>query len=73
MTAEAIPLFLQALGITMLWSVVTILIVAAVFELMQRRYHLLREVFHDNGVAAGVLAAGLVLGIFYTVTQVVVS
>ena len=65
--------FLQALGTTVLWSVVSIVIVGVVFELLQRRYHLLRAVFHENSVAAGILAASLVLGIFYTVTQIVVS
>jgi uncharacterized membrane protein YjfL (UPF0719 family) len=65
--------FLQALGSTVLWSVVSIVIVAVVFELLQRRYHLLREVFHENSVAAGILAGSFVLGIFYTVTQIVIA
>ena len=73
MSSDDIVRFLQALGTTVLWSVVSIVIVAVVFELLQRRYHLLREVFHENSVAAGILAASLVLGIFYTVTQIVVS
>jgi uncharacterized membrane protein YjfL (UPF0719 family) len=64
--------FFQALGTTLLWSVVSIAIVAIVFEILQRRYHLLDEVFHENSVAAGVLAGSFVLGIFYTVTQIVI-
>jgi hypothetical protein len=70
---EEVIRFFQALGTTLLWSVVSILIVAVVFELLQRRYHLLDEVFHENSVAAGVLAGSFVLGIFYTVTQIVIS
>jgi hypothetical protein len=69
---EDIVRFFQALGTTLLWSVVSILIVAVVFEILQRRYHLLDEVFHENSVAAGVLAGSFVLGIFYTVTQIVI-
>ena len=69
---EEIIRFFQALGTTILWSVVSILIVAVVFEILQRRYHLLDEVFHENSVAAGVLAGSFVLGIFYTVTQIVI-
>ena len=45
---------------------------AVVFEVLQRRYHLLDEVFSENSVAAGVLAGSFVLGIFYTVTQIVI-
>jgi len=73
MTLDDIIRFFQAFGSTVLWSVVSIVIVAIVFELLQRRYHLLNEVFHDNGVAAGILAASFVLGIFYAVTQIVIS
>ncbi|MDQ3809832.1 MAG: hypothetical protein M3336_06030 [Chloroflexota bacterium] len=69
---EEIARFLQALGTTVLWSVVSILIVAGVFEVLQRRYHLLDEVFSENSVAAGVLAGSFVLGIFYTVAQIVI-
>ena len=72
MSTEDIIRFFQALGSTLLWSIVSILIVAVVFELLQRRYHLLDEVFSENSVAAGVLAGSFVLGIFYTVTQIVI-
>jgi uncharacterized membrane protein YjfL (UPF0719 family) len=72
MSSEDLIRFFQALGSTLLWSVVSILIVAVVFEVLQRRYHLLDEVFHENSVAAGVLAGSFVLGIFYTVTQIVI-
>ena len=72
MTGDDIVRFFQALGSTILWSVVSIIIVAVVFEILQRRYKLLDEVFKENSVAAGVLAGSLVLGIFYTVTQIVI-
>jgi uncharacterized membrane protein YjfL (UPF0719 family) len=69
---DQIVRFLQALGSTVLWSVVSIVIVAVVFELLEKRYHLLDEIFRENSVAAGIFGASLVLGIFYTVTQVVI-
>jgi uncharacterized membrane protein YjfL (UPF0719 family) len=72
MTTEDVIRFLQALGSTLLWSVVSIVIVAVVFEILQKRYRLLDEVFSENSVAAGILAGSLVLGIFYTVTQIVI-
>jgi uncharacterized membrane protein YjfL (UPF0719 family) len=64
--------FLQALGSTILWSIVSIVIVAVVFEVLEKRYKLLDEIFQENSVAAGVFAASIVLGIFYTVTQIVI-
>jgi uncharacterized membrane protein YjfL (UPF0719 family) len=73
MSTDDLVRFSQALGTTLLWSLVSIVIVAVVFEVLQRRYHLLNEVFHENSVAAGILAGSLVLGIFYTVTQIVIS
>jgi uncharacterized membrane protein YjfL (UPF0719 family) len=64
--------FLQALGSTILWSVVSIVIVAIVFEVLEKRYKLLDEIFQENSVAAGVFGASIVLGVFYTVTQIVI-
>jgi uncharacterized membrane protein YjfL (UPF0719 family) len=64
--------FLSALGSTVLWSVVSILIVAVVFEILDKRYHLMDEIFKENSVAAGVLAGSFVVGVFYTVTQIVI-
>jgi uncharacterized membrane protein YjfL (UPF0719 family) len=64
--------FFQALGSTVLWSVVSIVIVAIVFEVLEKRYKLLDEIFQENSVAAGVFGASIVLGIFYTVTQIVI-
>ena len=64
--------FLQALGSTLLWSVVAIVIVAIVFEILDRRYHLMKEIFDENSPAAAILAGSFVLGIFYTVAQIVI-
>ena len=64
--------FLQALGSTILWSVVSIVLVAVVFEILEKRYHLMDEIFKENSIAAAVLAGSFVLGIFYTVTQIVI-
>jgi uncharacterized membrane protein YjfL (UPF0719 family) len=64
--------FFQALGSTVLWSIVSIVIVAIVFEILEKRYRLLDEIFKENSVAAAILAASFVIGIFYTVTQIVI-
>ena len=64
--------FLGALGSTLIWSIVSILLVAVVFEIMQRRYGLLREIFDENSTAAGILAASIILGISYIVVQIII-
>jgi uncharacterized membrane protein YjfL (UPF0719 family) len=64
--------FFSALGSTLLWSVVSIVIVAVVFEILDKRYHLMDEIFKENSTAAAILAGSFVVGIFYTVTQVVI-
>jgi uncharacterized membrane protein YjfL (UPF0719 family) len=64
--------FLQALGSTVLWTIVSIVIVAVVFEVLEKRYRLLDEIFKENSVAAAVLAGSFVIGIFYTVAQIVI-
>jgi len=64
--------FLSALGSTLIWSIVSILIVAVVFEIMQKRYGLLREIFEENSTAAGILAASIILGISYIVVQIII-
>ncbi len=65
--------FLSALGSTIVWSVVSIAISAVVFLILDRRFHLMKEIFDENSVAAAVLAGSFVLGIFYTVTHIVIS
>jgi uncharacterized membrane protein YjfL (UPF0719 family) len=69
---DEITRFLSALGSTILWSVVSIVIVAVVFEILDRRYHLMDEIFKENSPAAAILAGSFVLGIFYVVTQIVI-
>ena len=64
--------FFSALGSTLLWSVVSILIVAIVFEVLDKRYKLMDEIFKENSIAAAVLAGSFVIGIFYTVAQIVI-
>ena len=64
--------FFQALGSTLLWSVVSILIVAVVFEVLEKRYRMLDEIFKENSIAAAILAGSFVIGIFYTVAQIVI-
>ncbi len=64
--------FLVALGNTLLWSLVSIVIVIVVFEVLDRKYHLMKEIFEENSTAASLLAGSFVLGIFYTVIQVVI-
>jgi uncharacterized membrane protein YjfL (UPF0719 family) len=64
--------FFQALGSTLLWSIVSIVVVAVVFEVLEKRYRLMDEIFKENSVAAAILGGSFVLGIFYTVTQIVI-
>jgi len=70
--SDDIVRFFQALGSTVLWSVVSIVLVAVVFEVLDRRYRLMKEIFDENSTAAAVLAGSFVLGIFYTVAQIVI-
>ena len=64
--------FVAALGSTLLWSLVSIVIATVLFEVLERAYNLRKEIFEDNNPAAGILAGAFVLGIFYTVTQIVI-
>jgi uncharacterized membrane protein YjfL (UPF0719 family) len=72
MSSDDVVRFFQALATTILWSIVSIILVAIVFEILDRRYHLMKEVFEENSVAAGILAGSFVIGIFYTVAQIVI-
>ena len=72
MSTEDILRFFQALGSTVLWSVVSIVLAAIVFEILDKRYQLMKEIFQENSVAAAVLAGSFVIGIFYTVAQIVI-
>jgi len=64
--------FLQALVSTVLWSLVSIILVAIVFEVLDKRYKLIKEIFDENSSAAAILAGSFVIGIFYTVSQIVI-
>jgi len=57
---------------TVLWTAVSISLVVLVTELLNWRYHLLDEIFKENSTAASILAGSFVLGIFYTVVQIVI-
>jgi uncharacterized membrane protein YjfL (UPF0719 family) len=69
---DEIVRFFQALGTTLLWSIVSIVIVAVVFEVLEKRYKLMDEIFKENSTAAAILAGSFVIGIFYTVAQIVI-
>jgi hypothetical protein len=69
---DEIARFVSALASTVLWSVVSIAIVWVVFEIMDKRWHLMDEIFKENSVAAALLAGSFVVGIFYTVAQIVI-
>jgi hypothetical protein len=63
---------LIGIGNTILWTLVSITLVVVVTELLNWRYHLLDEIFHENSTAAAILAGSFVIGIFYTVVQIVI-
>lgn len=65
--------FLKDVGLVLLWSAIAMALVVAVFEYLNVRYQVMREVFEENSIAAAVLAGSFVLGVFYTVTHIVVS
>ncbi len=65
--------FLRGVGNTLIWSALSIVIVLIVFELLERRYHLMKEIFDENSTAAAILAGSFVLGIFFAVTQIVIN
>jgi len=69
---DEIVRFVQALASTVLWSLVAIILVAIVFEVLDKRYKLIKEIFEENSSAAAILAGSFVLGIFYTVAQIVI-
>jgi uncharacterized membrane protein YjfL (UPF0719 family) len=69
---DEIARFLSALGSTLLWSVVSIVIVGVVFEILDKRYKLMNEIFEENSTAAAILAGSFVVGVFYTVAQIVI-
>jgi uncharacterized membrane protein YjfL (UPF0719 family) len=67
---EQLVVFLQQVGTTIVWSVVAVVIAAIVFELLEKRYRLIDEIFKENSTAAAIFAGSVVIGIFYTVAQI---
>jgi uncharacterized membrane protein YjfL (UPF0719 family) len=67
---EQVGIFLQQVGTTILWSVVAVVIAAVVFELLEKRYRLVDEIFKENSTAAAIFAGSIVIGIFYVVAQI---
>ena len=72
MTIEDVTRFLTSLVSIVFWSLISIVIVAIVFEVLEKRYKLMNEIFDENSTAAAILAGSFVIGIFYTVTQIVI-
>jgi uncharacterized membrane protein YjfL (UPF0719 family) len=73
MSGDDVEQFFRNLGSILLYSFVAVIVAMLVFEVLNRRYQLMREIFEENSVAAGVFGASFVLGIFYTIAQIVVS
>ena len=73
MSGDDVREFLENLGSILLYTVVAVVVALLVFEVLNRRYRLMHEIFDENSVAAGVLAGSFVLGVFYAVTQILVS
>lgn len=73
MSGDDVEQFFRNVGSIILYSAVALVVAMAVFELLNRRFHLHREIFEENSVAAGIFGASFVLGIFYAVTQIVIS
>ena len=63
---------LVGIGNTILWTLVSVVLVVLVVELLNWLYHLIDEIFRENSASAAILAAAFVLGIFYTVVQIVI-
>jgi hypothetical protein len=63
---------LIGIGNTILWTLVSMALVVVVVEILNWRYHLLDEIFKENSTAAAILAGSFILGIFYTVVQIVI-
>ena len=73
MSGDDVRQFFENVGKIIVYSAVAVAVALAVFEVASRRYDLIREIREENNVAAGVLGGAFVLGIFYTVAQIVVS
>ncbi|MGH2585683.1 MAG: DUF350 domain-containing protein [Dehalococcoidia bacterium] len=73
MSGDDVREFFENVGEIVAYAVVAVILAMLVFEIASRRYDLIREIREENNVAAGVLGGAFVLGIFYTVAQIVVA
>lgn len=73
MDGEDVKQFFRNVASILLYTSVAVAVAMIVFEVLNRRFHLMREIFEENSVAAGVFGGAFVLGIFYTIAQIVVS
>ena len=73
MSGDDVREFFENVGQIILYSAVAMALALLAFEIASRRYDLIREIREENNVAAGVLGGAFVLGIFYTVAQIVVA
>lgn len=73
MSGDDVRDFFRTLGEIVLYTAVAVAIALLVVEYAVRHFDLIREIKEENNVAAGVLAGAFVLGIFYTVAQIVVA
>ncbi len=64
--------FLVSLGNVVLWSAVAIIIAVIVVLVLDRAFKLREEIFGENSIGAAIFAGSFILGIFYTVTQIVI-
>jgi uncharacterized membrane protein YjfL (UPF0719 family) len=73
MSGEDVRDFFEAVVSIVLYSAVAVAVALIVFEILNRRFRLIHEIFEENSIAAGVLGGSFVLGIFYTIAQIVIS
>jgi uncharacterized membrane protein YjfL (UPF0719 family) len=73
MSGDDVRTFFENVVQIVLYSIVAVTLAFIVFEIASRRFDLIREIQEENNVAAGVLGGAFVLGIFYTVAQIVVA
>ena len=73
MSGDDVRDFFENVVQIVLYSIVAFALALIVFEIASRRFDLIREIREENNVAAGVLGGAFVLGIFYTVAQIVVA
>lgn len=73
MSGDDVRDFFEAVVSIVLYSAVAVAVALIVFEVLNKRFNLIHEIFEENSVAAGVLGGAFVLGVFYTVATIVVA